>query len=238
MLMKYQKGTFILVPNKQMIRNQKPYVQVIYLWICDFVDDNGQCFPSRRLLSEICGCSVSTIDKGLKILCDLGVLSLKNRKKRNEKTTNLYQIHLVEKDEGVAQEVGHLAQEVGQGVAQEVGIELNPLLLTQPIILSEVSDEQFQMNDYLLQVKGDKQRSVQLIGLYWEKKKYVFPNKKAAQNAIKRDLRSAKNLLPYPDEDITAVMDWLDDHAKEQRFDWKLETVFKYIDSYRASKNK
>jgi hypothetical protein len=94
--MKYRKGEFLVIPNKTAMKGLKPSTQTVYLWICSFADESGQCFPSINLIAEYAGVSRMTVITSIKELEKLGILSHKKRKAGIENLTNLYQIEIVE----------------------------------------------------------------------------------------------------------------------------------------------
>ena len=88
-------------------------------------------------------------------------------------------------------------------------------------------EKEFNFKDTLEKMINDKRRHIHIIGLYWRFKGYYFENKGQYQTALKRDCRPAKNLVPYSDERILDVMNYLEDYTDIK---WTLETVIKYID--------
>jgi hypothetical protein len=92
--MKYEKGSFTVIPNKEALRGLDPVMQCVFFWICAYADDKGQCYPSRSRLADDVGCSVRTIDKALLELCRAEMLVKQTRFVGNENATNLYQILL------------------------------------------------------------------------------------------------------------------------------------------------
>lgn len=80
-----------------MLEKKPPELQVIFLWICHFANDEGQCFPSRSALAKKCGVSVRTVDKYIIQLIELGLIEKTKRRKRGsvENTSNLYQVVLL-----------------------------------------------------------------------------------------------------------------------------------------------
>ena len=92
--MKYKKGTFVVVPNIDVLDNKPPELQTLFMWICVYSDDDGICYPSRKTLANKCGVSIKTIDKYMKELESLDLLQKTLRKKENSKEnkSNLYQI--------------------------------------------------------------------------------------------------------------------------------------------------
>ncbi len=100
--MKYAKGTFTVVPNRQLLRGLPAATQTLYVWLCSYADENGECYPSRAKLAEDIGGSVRTVDTHLKKLEELGLIEKQNRVKNNEKQSNLYQLLIVEGSADIA----------------------------------------------------------------------------------------------------------------------------------------
>lgn len=92
--MKYEKGSFILVPNKEVLRGKGSAVQLVFFWLCDYADKKGVCFPSRKTLSKDSSLSLPTIDRSIKELCILGLITKTKRFSENEQLSNLYQINI------------------------------------------------------------------------------------------------------------------------------------------------
>ena len=92
--MKYNKGTFVIVPNINELALLPPTAQGLYLWICKFSDENGSCYPSRKKLASLLNCDMRTIDKYMQILVDNELIEKTKRKKEgtNENMSNLYQL--------------------------------------------------------------------------------------------------------------------------------------------------
>ncbi len=91
--MKYEKGSFIVVPNRQMLSGMKGPVQAVYLWLCFHSNQDGTCYPSVNTLSREAGVSKKMVNKAIKTLETAGILQKENRENENkEKLTNLYTI--------------------------------------------------------------------------------------------------------------------------------------------------
>lgn len=93
--MKYEKGTFITVPNRHVLSGLDPQTQVLYVWLCSYADENGVCFPSISRLSRDCGMSRDTVLRRFDVLESNGLVHKEHRYKNNEKTSNQYQLLLV-----------------------------------------------------------------------------------------------------------------------------------------------
>jgi len=76
-------------------------------------------------------------------------------------------------------------------------------------------------------MEKSNQRHIQIICIYWKYKNFQYKNKEQYQSAIRRELRPAKNLIGYSNEEIIDVMELLEENVN---FAWKLETVHKFID--------
>lgn len=92
--MKYNKWSFITVPNKQVLKGKDSLLQCVYMRVCSFADEEGICFPSYQTIADHAGCSKSTVTKKIKILIGLWLLAKTNRFKNNEQQSNLYQLLL------------------------------------------------------------------------------------------------------------------------------------------------
>ena len=63
-----------------------------YVAVCYFADSkNGKAFPSIRKIGDVIRLGKSTIHEALKTLVAFGYLEVKNRRKRSEKTGEIYQ---------------------------------------------------------------------------------------------------------------------------------------------------
>lgn len=94
--MKYEKGTFITVPNKKALAKQPAILQALFMWICSFADENGECYPSRTTLARLICVSAPTIDKYLQELVNIGFITKEERVIEGVQTSNLYQIMIIE----------------------------------------------------------------------------------------------------------------------------------------------
>jgi len=68
--MKYQKGSFITVPNSEALKGIHATAQCLFMWLCYHANQDGKCFPSRKRLAELCGASVDTFDKMTMLLVE------------------------------------------------------------------------------------------------------------------------------------------------------------------------
>ena len=94
--MRYEKGSFIVIPNKQIIKGQPPEVQSVYFWICEHSDEQGICFPSVTTLSNKSGVSKRKVYDCVLQLENLGIIKKTNRKNGKENMTNVYQVMIID----------------------------------------------------------------------------------------------------------------------------------------------
>lgn len=92
--MRYKKGTFITIPNRDYLFEKPAIQQALFFWLCSHADEEGICFPSRARLAKAINCDIRTIDKYIKTLEEDGILIKTKRRKVGDKTnkSNLYQI--------------------------------------------------------------------------------------------------------------------------------------------------
>lgn len=81
--------------------------------------------------------------------------------------------------------------------------------------------------DIIPDLLKDKNKHIQIIGLYALAKKIDFHSLEQQRSFIKRNLRPAKDLISYDIETIKETLIFLYKYAN---FKWTLETVGKYID--------
>ncbi len=131
--MKYKKGTFVTVPNRDQIRGLPAHAQVVYLWLCSYSDEDGICYPSRTTLARDARISVRTVDVMIRLLEEKGIVERTERKdplNRMRNLSNYYQVMILE-DVHPVQVVQGGGAGAARGVVQELRRELNPVL-TQP----------------------------------------------------------------------------------------------------------
>lgn len=128
---KYEKGTFVVVPNRQMLRGMKPSAQSVFFWLCSFADAIGTCFPSHSTLGQHAGISVSTVKRSLALLAARGMLRIMPRRsQRGDPLSNVYQILILSLNAGSDKPEGQLnvTGRVGaQGTTNSTQIKLNPM---------------------------------------------------------------------------------------------------------------
>lgn len=123
--MKYQKSTFVVVPNKHKLKGEKPITQAVFLWVCHFANDDGYCYPSMTTLAKCSGSSRRAVVQSIQRLEELGCLTKEPRKEGKKNLTNVYTVNSVEEEGGACGAVGTACGAVG--VVHEVHRELYPI---------------------------------------------------------------------------------------------------------------
>lgn len=93
--MRYEKGTFITVPNKNALQGLDPLAQLLFVWLCSYANEDGACYPSISRLASDCGVSRDTVMRKLELLCEAQLLQKEPQFKNGQQTSNLYQIMLM-----------------------------------------------------------------------------------------------------------------------------------------------
>lgn len=116
--MYYEKWTFIVVPNIQKLEWKDPILQILYVWMCKYANEDGICFPSINKLANNCWVSRDTITRKIKDMEELGILLRERRFDNWEEKTSKYTIII---DVGVSAQLGE--------VSAQTDTELNPVII-------------------------------------------------------------------------------------------------------------
>lgn len=92
----YQKGQFLVVPNKAIVLKLRGASLNVYLAIVDHADDNGKCFPSYNRIIEVTGYKRRQVIEAMAQLVDIGLIKKDGRaRKDGTQTSNSYQLLLI-----------------------------------------------------------------------------------------------------------------------------------------------
>lgn len=137
--MKYQKSTFVVVPNKHILRGKNAITQTVFLWICHFANDDGHCFPSMTTLAKCSGISRRSVVNHVEKLEEYGLITKEVRKDGKKNLTNVYSVNTLEDVGGAGDALGGAGDALG--VVQEMHRELKPIR-TQSTELKESTPAQ------------------------------------------------------------------------------------------------
>ena len=233
------KKYFTIIPN-MIVNGYTATESGVYLYIKRKAGENGKFYERARVSAKKLKLNTQTFRKIRDRLVRNGKLEYVGGRKETgnqrggKQTTKIFKVIDIWEENVKTYRGGEnkttlepkeVQNEAGKGVQNEA-TKKNPLKEEPITIASKAGDTFFSFKDYLDGMLKDKQRHIQVIGLYWQFKCYKLENKEQAQSALKRDLRAARELIGYSNERIRETMEWLNDKTD---FGWKLETVNKYI---------
>lgn len=146
--MKYQKGTFNVVPNKKHLLGKPSEMQCVYFWIVDHADEYGKCFPNRSTLARESGCNIKTVDKYIKKLIEDGFIIKTNRKNQESSAnmSNLYQLLVIEE----TPETEYPHTESGFNPTTNTGsVTIPSINNTQITVVTEQKEEKKKQDTYI-----------------------------------------------------------------------------------------
>lgn len=133
--MRYEKGSFITVPNKTQLKSLSLGARAVFVEFCDMADSSGCCFPSRSTLADRIGMSTDSVDRFIEELLKCGFITKTRRKgENNSYTSNLYQIMIL--DEEVAAPMP-LPSRTDTATPSRTHAELTVSIVTKPTEDSE-----------------------------------------------------------------------------------------------------
>jgi DNA-binding transcriptional MocR family regulator len=221
--MKYKKGTFVVVPNVQFLKERNPEMLSVYFWLCVHCNDDGMCFPTKGTLCKETGLSHNTLTKYLKLLINEGFIICEQRKTKNGRnTSNMYYLQLME----------GMESSVGVGIPPSSGSQTIPsinytnLTIIQPEVVPVIFTP-FSLEDELKKLWESTWKPNKIIALYLTAKKMTFDNKKQFDATVSRNLKPAKFLQGYSSDQIEQTMEYCEKNYSE--FGWTMETLVKRI---------
>lgn len=104
--MKYSKGTFVIIPNRDFLDGKPPAYQAVFFWLCRYADEDGVCFPSRERLASHLDMDERTITRYIAKMVEDGLITKTKRRKTGEvkNNSNLYQINIIQKEQDISAE--------------------------------------------------------------------------------------------------------------------------------------
>jgi len=105
-------------------------------------------------------------------------------------------------------------------------IEEKPINIKEEPITVSKTNKDYNYQNSLSLMEQDRNKHIQVIALYWKYKNYNLENPEQYNSALRRDLRSARQLIGYSKDKLLEVMDWLESNTDIK---WTLETVNKFV---------
>ena len=204
----------------------------VYMALCRYVNQEQSCFPSQDKIAKQLQISLASVKRGIKNLEKYNIIVKKRmgRGKSNEYWLLDYSEWKMPKVIAPIELSRQLPQTPDPGPT-------DPLRLPnkEPIegnVTPEVATVFPSLLDELLQ---SKRRDLQVIGIWVRETGLSLPNKAVRESIIKRNLRPAKLLEGYTDEQIIKTIEVLENTEYLKKF--TLETVGKFIDNVIVKKD-
>lgn len=125
--MRYEKGTFAVIPNLEQLKGLNPMAQAVYLWLCSHANQDGECFPSKALLAKEAGIGIRSVPTAVAQLEKAGIVLKESRPGDKGNSTNLYTVII-----GGVQDVHWGGAPHARPGVQDVHAELYPLSNSNP----------------------------------------------------------------------------------------------------------
>lgn len=234
-MLKYKKGTFNTVPNKDYLKGKPAEMQSVYFWIVDHANEEGKCFPGRVTLAKESGCNVKTVDTYLKRLIDEGFISKEQRPSKGKKglSSNMYQLLFLDiAEKEVLPVLPSALPENGSPALPENGAvtipnELYPITIPNTLPAKPSKSGPFIFIEKMDKLRVSNWKPDKILHLYFTRKNLVFENKKQWDLAYGRFKKSAMALEGYSSSQIWQTFDYCDIEMKN--IPWNLGTVVKVI---------
>ena len=90
-----KNGNFFMLSNSIFKQGLKPSEFIVYCCLVKHSDQNGVCFPSRRLIAEECCIDKKTVDAAIRSLEKARLVKKKKRRRQDgSNTSNAYTVKL------------------------------------------------------------------------------------------------------------------------------------------------
>jgi len=208
----------------------------VYLSMCRHANKQQTCFPSKKLIAEELAISERSVYRALKKLEKWNIIihTSQGRKSDGSFRNTLYTLldKKVWKIKPSAIKTDRNRLPHSQQPSATQSVHRLPQVPNKDTHIKDTHKKETHIASKLAKSEisnllEDKQKHIQIIGLYGKAKQVIWDNKKQQQSFIKRNLRSARDLVGYDFNKIVNTMKYLIDNAD---FKWTLETVGKFID--------
>jgi len=229
--------SFIIIP-KSVYQDKKLQpldlkVWGIIYWYLNLKD--GKCFASNLSIARQCGCLERSAKRSVKRLEERGHIKryFKDKSKRNRiriEITSALMGQMVTRegpsDDSIEGASGHHIKnniEKNREVATKVA--------TPPKKTRKDSDP-MTLDEFVKLCRKDKNRHINLIAEYADEKKVGFKTYGQWRLFIVRNVRPARDLSHFDDDQISKAMKRIDQAKNGDRYltKWTLETVLKYLE--------
>lgn len=187
---------------------------------------------SNKHLAKRMNCTIRQVQRRVAELRDNGFIIVKRTGRSNIYYINLQLVQIIQTDDKNV--VSDMTSDVVSDMTHDVVSTIKNNSKRTSLNNMSQSDEPFDLKNYLEKMKKDKRRTIQIIAIWIEQKGLKPETYKQMESIIKRNLRAAKLLVGYKDEDIIETIKVIKNTEWIRKF--TLETVSKFIDETIASK--
>jgi len=226
----------------------------IYVSLCRHADNDTQkCFPAQEQIAEELHITPRTVRRYLKLFEQFHLISIEREKDpRTKKWLNNVYTLLDKSEWATPEEIASYGkpEENNDTSQRKITTEarghqrpnkethINNTHINNTNIVGDTSnsgskenntnkeEKPFSLEEYIKSLIDSPRRDLHIIGIYWQRKRPIVDNKKAAEKELKMLLKAGKELEDFSDERIFETMNYLEDYAD---FKWNLYTVRKYI---------
>jgi len=211
------------------------YATGVYVSLCRHSNKGQFCWPSKKTLATELKISEKQVGRALNILESHKII-IKERlgKKLNNRYTLLdkseWTTSLITNTEVLARVIGLPVQsDRTTSLIHSKDTHNKDTHMDTAAIAAGGVEKQFCLQDYVQLMLTDKQKSTQIIGLYWQALPPLLETKQQAQAEFRRNLRAAKMLESFEIERVSKRIKWVKNFCESKGLSWTLETVGKYI---------
>jgi hypothetical protein len=183
----------------------------------------GQLITGRFALAKETGQSPSSLRNRCQMLAKMGIVDIKSNNKFSLITIvkySQYQYFGSEKDSKKDNQL------TSNGQQTDTYNKVNKDNKVNKNTIAETSSAEWTLEDYKKKLEDSDRREMNIIALYWDYKKPILNSVEQARNEVKRNIRAARDLVPYEDKRLVKTIEYL---TKQANFKWTLESVLKYI---------
>jgi hypothetical protein len=227
--MKYEKGTFVVIPNTKYFKGKSSVLLSVFFWLIYHTDEDGVCYPSRKLLGEEVGVDVRTIDKYIKILENDGLIEKTTRKKKNSKenTSNLYQVLLPSVIDSPQVVLSNDTVTIPSINYTHITNTTTPEQVGEDATLKK-EEIPYTYENELKKLSQSPLKFRKIIALYFLKKNLYFENSKQFWAEVIRCSKVAKTLEGYDSSQLSRTMDYCEEKWGNDK-GWSINAVAKQI---------
>lgn len=214
----------------------------VYFVLCRHADKNQECFPSMESIAEKLGIGKRTVVRAINTLVDWNIIGRGDRKRHKNGKWMHNTYHLLDKSVWKSKPSATVASgsQVPENTQPSAKYDTSqvPHRHTKDTHKKDThirsvetsSTQAFSLKKYIDACYQNKNRHVQLIGLYMDYKigrlSKTIKTKEQASAAVRRHLKSAKELMAWSDEQLNTALAELNKNAD---YDWTLESVYKHL---------